>query len=492
MGNSSSEFILPRVFIRAVLRLFSDMYINEPATFTDYYELTMAQGYFLSGKAEQKASFDYFYRSNPYRGGYVVFAGLKNLLETLENFSFTDGELEYLKSQGFDESFLEYLKGFNFNGHIFSVPEGEIIFPNTPILRAEGSLIESQIIETILLNILNFQSLIATKAARIRYAAGPDATLLDFGLRRSHSLAGIHASRAAIIGGFDGTSNVYSARKFGLNTGGTMAHSWVQSFDSELESFRAYAEHFPDSAILLVDTYNTLSTGLPNAITVARELREKGHELEAIRLDSGDLAYLAKKSRKMLDDAGFENVKIAASNQLDERVISSLINQGAPIDMYGVGTRLVTGNPDAAMDGVYKLSSVGNKPNLKVSENIEKITLPGIKTVKRYLNPNGAWHGDAIGMVNGDPFSMIYHPTFPAKKTDIKEMESNELLKQVMKSGKITEEQPELTEIAEYCTRRLSKLSPEFKRFDNPHIYKVGITTDLMNLRDKLLHEYKN
>jgi len=467
------------------------MYINEPATFTDYYELTMAQGYYLSGKAEQKASFDYFYRSNPYKGGYVVFAGLENLLETLENYTFTPSELDYLRSQNFDDSFLGYLKEFKFRGDIYSVPEGEIIFPKTPVLRVEGSLIETQIVESILLNILNFQSLIATKAARIRHAAGPDATLLDFGLRRSHSLAGIHASRAAVIGGFNGSSNVHSARKFGLNAGGTMAHSWVQAFDSELESFRAYADHFPNSTILLVDTYNTLTSGVPNAITVAQELREKGHELEAIRLDSGDLAYLAKKSRKMLDDAGFKNVKIAASNQLDERVISSLLNQGAPIDIFGVGTRLVTGNPDAAMDGVYKLSSVGDKPNLKVSENIEKITLPGIKTVKRFLNTDGSWHGDAIGMVNGDSFSKIFHPTFPAKHTELTEMESNELLMQMMKAGSIIVEQPGLDKIAEYCRKRLSKLSPEFKRFDNPHIYKVGITTDLMNLRDKLLHDYK-
>ena len=467
------------------------MYINEPATFTDYYELTMAQGYYLSGKASQPAAFDYFFRKNPFKGGYLIFAGLNSLVETLENFSFSDDELSYLDKEGFDKDFLNMLKNFRFSGTIHSVKEGEIVFPGTPVVRVEGNLLEAQIVETLLLNVLNFQSLVATKAARMRLAAGKDATLLDFGLRRSHGLGGIHATRAAMIGGFDGTSNVYSARRFGLTAGGTMAHSWVQSFDSELEAFRAYAQHFPTSTILLVDTYNTLKTGMPNAITVAKELEKEGNRLQAVRLDSGDLAYLAKKSRKMLDDAGLDYVKIAASNQLDERVIQSLRNQKAPIDIFGVGTRLVTGDPDAALDGVYKLASVNGKPKLKVSENIEKITLPGIKELRRYYNPNGSWHGDAIGLKEDDSFQKIHHPTFPVKDTVLGNLNGSSIHHKVLEKGKRVSELRSIKEAADYCSTQLDKLQDEFKRFDNPHIYKVGITPALLELRDKLLLEHK-
>lgn len=467
------------------------MYIDRPTSFTDYYELTMAQGYFLEGSADQNASFDYFFRKNPFKGGYVIFAGLNELISTLEDFSFRDSELQYLKDEGFKPDFLDYLSDFKFRGTIHSAREGEVVFPNVPILRVEGRLIETQILETLTLNILNFQSLIATKAARMRTAAGDNPSLLDFGLRRSQGLGGVHATRAAIIGGFNGTSNVYSSQKYNIPAGGTMAHSWVQSFNDELESFRAYARHFPDTTILLADTYNTLKSGVPNAITVAKELREKGHELQGIRLDSGDLAYLSKKSRSMLDKAGFPDVKIAASNQLDEHVIESLINQNAPIDIFGVGTRLVTGHDSPALDGVYKMSSVKNQPKIKVSENIEKITLPGRKDVYRFLNDDGTYYCDAIGLTGSDEIKMIHHPTFPAKETILESRPSYPLLQKVIENGNVQYSQDDIYEIAGYCKESLSKLSAEHKRFDNPHIYKVGVTPELLQLRDKLLDQHK-
>ncbi len=467
------------------------MYIDHPASFTDYYELTMAQGYYLAGVHDRTASFDYFFRKVPFDGGYVVFAGLKELIDTIKHLKFSPGELDYLVGEGFSDEFLEYLKNFRFRGNIWSAKEGEIVFPGEPVLRVEGNLLETQLIETLLLNILNFQSLIATKASRIKYAAGENSTVLDFGLRRAQGLAGIHATRAAMIGGFDGTSNVYSAQRFGIPAGGTMAHSWIQTFDDELSAFRTYCEHYPNSAHLLVDTYDTLGSGIPNAIIVGKELREKGYELKGIRLDSGDLAYFSRQARNMLDDAGFSNVKIAASNQLDERVIASLKTQEAPIDIYGVGTRLVTGDETPALDGVYKLSSVNNEPTLKISENIEKITLPGKKKIYRYLNEDHSFYGDAILLENEKHLERMHHPTFPAKKSNLNGRKYEEILFKVIHNGNELSDMPEVDAIVAYKKNRFSKLHPEYKRFDNPHIYKVGISTRLMELRDNLLNTLK-
>ncbi len=468
------------------------MYINNPASYTDYYELTMAQGYFLAGKHEKRATFDYFFRKVPFDGGYVIFAGLKELIETIKHLVFSEEEIEYLRKEGFTEEFISYLRNFEFKGNIWSAREGEIIFPNEPVLRVEGNLLETQLIETLLLNILNFQSLIATKASRIKYAAGENSTVLDFGLRRSQGLGGIHATRAAMIGGFDGTSNVYSAQRFSIPAGGTMAHSWIQSFEDEITAFRTYCEHYPNSSHLLVDTYDTLGSGVPNAIKMATELRKKGYELKGIRLDSGDLAYFSRQARKMLDDAGFPDVKIAASNQLDERVIASLKNQGAPIDIFGVGTRLVTGDNSPALDGVYKLSSVDKKPTMKISENIEKITLPGMKKIYRYLNDDGTFYGDAILMEEETRPERMHHPTFPAKKSRLNGMDFEELLIPVIDNGNVIFEMPEVKRIVKYKNERFSKLHSEYKRFDNPHIYKIGISTRLMETRDHLLTELKN
>ncbi len=463
------------------------MILNRPASYTDYYEFTMAQGYFLSGRHLEQCTFDYFFRKLPFKGGYVVFAGLADFLEELKDFTFHEDELAFLKSYGFKNDFLEYLKQFRFSGNIFAAKEGEVIFPNEPILRVEGTLIEAQIIETLLLNILNFESLIATKASRVRYVAG-DRTVLDFGLRRSQGFGGVQATKAAIIGGLDGTSNVYSGMKYDLAVSGTMAHSWIQSFGDELSAFRAYAASYPDSSVFLVDTYDTLKSGIPNTITVAKELAEQGHQLKAIRLDSGDLAYLSKKARAQLDAADLQYVKIAASNQLDEHLIKSLLDQNAPIDIFGVGTKLITAYDNPALDGVYKLSSINQRPTIKLSENVEKVTLPGAKKIIRYYNADGSFQADGIALIDEEELDSMLHPFFPTKTTDLNNLISKELLQLVVRKGEIIIEIPTAKESALYAKEQLKKLNPEHKRFDNPHVYKVGISTNLKALRDSLIN----
>lgn len=465
--------------------------LKRPAIYTDYYELTMAQGYFLSGRQDERACFDYFFRDIPFEGGYVVFAGISDLLEILESFRFHEDELQYLAEQGFRTEFLNYLRDFEFSADIHAAQEGEIVFPREPVVRVEGTIIETQILETLLLNILNFESLIATKAARMKYAAG-DHKVLDFGLRRAQGYGGIQASKAAIIGGVEATSNVYSSFVHNIPASGTMAHSWIQSFDNELTAFRKYAEYYPDECILLVDTYDTLGSGVPNAIKVAKELEEKGHQMKGIRLDSGDLAYFSRKARKQLDEAGLEYVKIAVSNQLDERLIKSLLSQNAPIDLFGVGTRLVTGHESPALDGVYKLAAVHGEPKLKLSENIEKITLPGRKKVYRYFDNDGNFYGDGIMLDEESNPETIYHPYYPAKHSTVKNFAAEPLLHPVLENGNQLHELPSPTDSAAYAQQRLQKLNPEHKRFDNPHIYKVGISKKLMDLRDQLTQRLKD
>ena len=464
------------------------MLLQKPALYTDFYELTMAQGYFLSGRHKHTANFDYFFRKLPFKGGYVVFAGLADLLEIIKQFRFHEDELKYLKEQGFKDEFLNYLKDFRFRGDLHSVKEGEIVFANEPVLRVEGNILEAQILETAILNTLNFESLIATKASRLKLAAG-DKSVLDFGLRRSQGLGGLQAAKAAVIGGLEGSSNVLAGKMYDITVSGTMAHSWVQSFDSELEAFRTYAKHYPEASILLVDTYDTLKSGLPNAIKVAKELEENGHKLIAIRLDSGDLAYMAQESRKMLDQAGLEDVKIAVSNQLDERVIKSLLDQNAPIDLFGVGTKLVTAYDDPALDGVYKLSAVNGKPTLKISENIEKITLPDVKKVVRYYNKDGSFNSDGVLLENEDITATLYHPHENHKSTEVAALKSELLLNKVVDGGEITIPPSSPKQSAEYARKRLSKLNQEHKRFDNPHVYKVGVSKQLRALKDKLVQK---
>ena len=455
--------------------------------FTDFYELTMAQGYLLSGKEDIRVTFDYFYRKNPYGGGYTLFVGLEDILELILNFRFEKEDLNYLSKAGFDKRFLEYLTDFRFSGDIWSCKEGEVVFPNEPILRVEGNIIEAQLIETILLNFLNFETLIATKATRIRQIAGGK-TITDFGLRRAQGLGGIHASRAAIIGGFDSTSNVYSAFSFGLHSSGTQAHSWVQCFENELEAFRSFARIYPDDCVLLVDTYDTLNVGMPNAIRVGKEMEAEGNRLKGIRLDSGDLAYLSKKARQMLDDAGLKYVKILASNQLDEYLIKSLKTQGACIDVYGVGTKLITGKDDAALDGVFKLSESDGKPRMKTTDSYEKMTLPGRKKIFRILNGDDMFYADAIALVEEMDVGLIQHPYISRKHMDVSHMKKEELLYKVLDSGKRITVSRKPGEIARYVLERLNQLPEEHKRFENPHAYKVGISEKLLVLRDKIVN----
>ncbi len=460
-------------------------------TYTDQYELVMGQAFFLAGRKNQQAIFDYFYRKMPFNGGYTIFAGLHDLLTILENLRFDEKDLDFLRQQGFHPDYLAYLKTFRFNGTIYSVLEGDLVFPTSPVLRVEGSLIETQIIETLLLNILNFQSLIATKASRIRLAA-KGATLIDFGLRRAQGLGGYHAGRAAVIGGFDSTSNARAARDYNLQASGTMAHSYVQCHECELEAFRNFASARPNNCVLLVDTYDTLKSGVPNAITVAKEMDQKGQRMKGIRLDSGDLAYLAKRSRAMLDEAGLSYIKIAASNQLDEYVIRSLIAQDAPIDVFGVGTNLVIGHPDAALDGVYKLAQADGRSVIKLSENVTKMTLPQKKQVWRILNhQNQFWGADAVGLVDEKKIPVIHHPFVPHQSLNIDLYDSEPLLQLVMEKGRIVYDPPSLSRTAQYCRERLDRLPTEFKRFENPHGYKVGISSKLKELRDGLISHYK-
>lgn len=460
-------------------------------TYTDQYQLTMALTYFKKGKAKNRAIFDYFFRKLPFNGGYAIFAGLDNLLDILENLKFDEKDILFLEKKGFPDEFLDYLKDFRFQGDIYSFREGDLVFPAKPVLQVEGTMLEAQIIETLLLNVLNFQTLIATKANRMRMVAG-DGKLVDFGLRRAHGPAGYYASRAAIIGGYDATSNVRSGRDFDIPISGTMAHSFVQSYDEEIEAFRDFAEVRADDCVLLVDTYDTLKSGIPNAIKVGKEMEGRGEKLKGIRLDSGDLAYLAKESRKRFDEAGLDYVKIAASNELDEHVIKSLREQEAPIDVFGVGTSLVIGKPDSALDGVYKLAFAHGKPRIKLSESIGKITLPHKKQVYRLKNDNEEWIGaDVVCLEDETGFQHMHDPFDPNKSMEIEDCQREPLLQQVMKNGKRTIEKASLETISEFRKQRFRLLPDEHKRFENPHIYKIGLSDGLKAERDELIKAYR-
>lgn len=460
--------------------------------YTDLYQLSMGQAYFLEGRQNIQVSFDYFFRKNPFQGGYVIFAGLYDVLSALQDFHFTDEDLAFLAEQQFDAKYLEYLKGFKFTGTINSSKEGDVVFPNRPVLRIDGNLLEVQLAETLLLNILNFESLIATKASRMRSVAG-QRILSEFGLRRAQGPGSVLATRAAMVGGFNSTSNVYAAQRYGLKVEGTMAHSYIVSHESELEAFRSFAKARPDHSVFLVDTYDTLRSGVPNAIKVAKEMAENGDQLIGIRLDSGDLAYLSKHARRMLDEAGLQDVIIIVSNQLDEYLIKSLIDQKAPIDVFGVGTSLITGQPDAALDGVFKLAVSDGKPRIKLSESLAKITLPGKKQVYRIIDENGNFYGaDAVLLEDESRISVMHHP-FEVEKSMLTGAFSQEpLLEKVMEKGRIAIDEQPLSKISSYSQGRLAKLPEEYKRFQFPHIYKVGISTKLKELRDGLRNEYKD
>ncbi len=462
------------------------------ATYTDLYQLTMAQVYFQE-QNNQTAVFDYFFRKLPFKNGYAIFAGLESFISALENFNFTKQDINYLKDQGFDQSFLDYLINFQFTGDIFSVKEGDIVFPTRPILQVKAPLIEAQIIETFLLNTLNFQTLVATKASRMRQVA-PQQTLIDFGMRRAQAIGAHFASRAAFIGGFDATSNVKAANEFNIPVSGTMAHAFVQSYNNELDAFKAYAKAHPENCILLIDTYNTLKSGLPNAIKVAQQLKTQGHKLKGIRIDSGDLAYLSQQCRKQLDAEGLSDVKIAVSNQLDEHVIKSLQEQNAPIDVFGVGTNLVIGHPDAALDGVYKLAFANKKPRIKLSENISKSTLPHQKQVYRLRNANNELIGaDLIAEAKETPnFTQMFHPFDLTKTMPLDQLKFEALLQPVMLNGKLQQAPTPLVDIKRFAEQQLAELPAEYKRFTNPHLYKVGLSTALLKAREKLRTTYKS
>ena len=466
---------------------------------TDFYQLTMAQGYCEKGKTE-KAVFDLFYRDNPSGNGYAIFAGLEQIIEFVENLEFKEDDIEYLRSQGFKERFLDYLKDFQFTGDIYSVPEGSVVFPKEPLLKVEAPILQAQLLETPLLNFINHQALIATKAARINEAA-QGKNVLEFGLRRAHGPdAGIYGARAAVIGGCSGTSNVLTGKKFGVKVSGTHAHSWVMSFESELEAFRTYAENFPNSAILLVDTYDTLKSGVPNAIKVFKEMKEKGidSDLFGIRLDSGDLAYLSKAARKMLNQAGLEDAVIVASNNLDEDIITSLNLQGAQIDLYGVGTKLITSYDCPAFGAVYKMSEYNEQPKIKLSDNIEKMTDPGNKKLIRiYDKKQSEIRADLIALeeekISADKDLVLFDARDTWKTTTLKKgnYELREMMEPIFKNGKLVYDSPSVAEIKEYAEKEKESLGAEYKRLTNPHIMKVDLSDELYELKQKLIQENK-
>jgi len=471
---------------------------------TDLYELTMIQGYYFY-KRNLEVVFDMFFRKNPFNGGYSVFAGLEPLIKTVLNLRFTEDEINYLKKLNlFKSDFLKFIKNFKFSGDIYSVEEGEIIFPNEPIIKIKANMIEAQLIESILLNIINFQILIATKSARITESA-KGKTILEFGLRRAQGIDGaLSATRASFIGGADATSNVLAAKIFNIPPKGTMAHSWVMAFKNETEAFEKYTKLYPYNTILLVDTYNTLEKGIPAAIKSLKKLKRKGIKNFGIRLDSGDLEYLSKQARKMLDSAGLKEAKIVVSNELDEYIIEELINKNSPIDFFGVGTNLVTAKGEPSLTGVYKLVAMkkNNKyvPIIKVSNTIEKISNPGVKNILRLYDEN-YMIGDLIFLeeetniiekkIKNNLPLFFYHPEYEYKYLKISNYKTHKiLLKNIVKNGKLNYVFPSLKEIQQKTKNNLKKLHPSYKRLLNPHIYKVSITKKLMDLKKTLIKKY--
>ncbi len=469
---------------------------------TDLYELTMMQGYYRNKDRNRIVIFDAFYRNNPCQGGYAICAGLEQVIKYIKELHFEEEDIQYLRSTGiFYEDFLEYLKNFRFSGDIYAIEEGRVIFPREPIVKVVAPIMEAQLVETALLNIINHQSLIATKAARVCYAARGDG-IMEFGLRRAQGPdAGIYGARAAVIGGCIGTSNVLTGQLFNVPVKGTHAHSWIMSFPDEYSAFKAYADIYPDACILLVDTYDTLKSGIPNAIRVFKEMRESGIKLKGygIRLDSGDLAYLSKKARVMLDEAGFEDAIISASNDLDEYLIESLKLQGCRITSWGVGTNLITSKDNPAFGGVYKLAAVMGEdgkfiPKIKLSENSEKVTNPGNKKIYRvYDKGTKKIRADLICLeeetVREDEELLLFDPNEPWKKTRLPagDFELKEILVPVFKKGECVYESPSTMEIRDFCTREKDTLWDETRRFENPHKVYVDLSKKLYDLKMELL-----
>ena len=468
---------------------------------TDLYQLTMMNGYLRNGKQEDVAVFDLFFRRNNIIT-YSVAAGLEQAVDYIRSIRFSEEDIAYLRSLGlFDEEFLEYLRTFRFTGDLYAVPEGTVVFPEEPIITVRAPILEAQFVETALLNIVNHQTLIASKSAKVAYAAKGD-TVMEFGLRRAQGPdAGVYGARASVIGGCRSTSNVLAGKLFDIPVAGTHAHSWVMNFPSEYEAFRAYAKLFPDACLLLVDTYDTLRSGVPNAIRVFDELRASGHEPKGIRLDSGDLAYLSKRARKMLDDAGYPNAIICASGDLDEYLINSLKNQGAKIDLWGVGTKLITSADMPALGGVYKLSALypaggGMIPKIKLSDNSDKITNPAFKDVYRiYDKKSGKAEADLI-VVRGEKIDeskplTIFHPKETWKRTTFTDYRVRPLTEQVLRGGELVRPLPSLADICAYAEREKESFWDEYKRPDNPHVYKVDLSQQLFDIKNKLISEIR-
>ena len=462
----------------------------------------MSNGYFKNGFYKQNVYFDVFFRKVPDNGGFAIVAGLEQVIDYIKNLHFDDSDIEYLRSKGiFDVDFLSYLKNFKFSGDIYAVPEGTPVFPNEPIMTVKAPAIEAQLIETFVLLTLNHQTLIATKANRIVRAAQGRA-VIEFGSRRAQGASGaIDGARAAYIGGCVGTACTLTDKLYGVPAGGTMAHSWIQMFDSEYDAFKTYCELYPDNPTLLVDTYNTLKSGVPNAIKVFKEvLLPQGKTECSIRLDSGDISYLSKKARKMLDEAGLQNCRITASNSLDEYLIRDLMMQGAEVDTFGVGERLITSSSSPVFGGVYKLVAVENEggeivPKIKVSENTTKITNPHFKKVYRYFdNESGKALADELcvydEVVDGSKPHTIFDSNATWKTKTLTDFTAKELLVPIFKNGECVYESPSIQEIAKYCREQIDLLWDEVKRFENPHTYYVDLSKKLYEIKNILLNVY--
>ena len=470
------------------------------ALFTDFYSLTMAQGFWKKGM-NGRAVFEVFFRSQPFGGGFSIFAGLETLLEKLRKLAFSPEDIDYLSSlNGFDSAFLDYLKGFKFRGSIWAMEEGTVVFPNEPLIRVDGGLIECQIIEGMLLNIINFQSLIATKTARVWLASGKT-SIIEFGLRRAQGPDGaLSASRAAYIGGAGGTSNVLAGKEFGIPVLGTMAHSWVMAFPDEEESFRAYAELYPDKSVFLIDTYDTLKSGIVNAIKVGKELAARGKNF-GVRLDSGDIHYLSVEVRKMLDAAGLKEATITVSNDLDEYIIKTLTDECTPVNTWGVGTSMVTGGHEAAFTGVYKLAAIdsgGGKlsARMKFSDNPEKTTNPGVKQVWRITDKDNMFIADVLSLEDSDEPDIIEKGktyTFWHPQADYRHFNhtldgnAKPLLERRYYGEKPPFNKTSLNEIRAHVRRGLESLDQSYRRILNPHIYKISVTERLRDLKLELI-----
>lgn len=468
---------------------------------TDFYEITMANGYFLNGKGDTTVQFDMFFRNIPDNGGFAIMAGVEQLVEYLENLSFSDEDIEYLRGRGFCEEFLDYLKNFEFKCDIYSVPEGTPIFPREPIVTVKGPAIQAQFIETMVLLAINHQSLIATKTNRIVRAA-QGRPIMEFGSRRAQGFDGaVYGARAAYIAGCAGTACTIVDREFGVPALGTMAHSWVQLFDSELDAFCAYAKAYPHDCTLLVDTYNVLKSGIPNAIEAfKREVLPCGFRPKGIRIDSGDITYLSKKARVMLDEAGFEDVKIVASNSLDEYIIRDMLLQGAKVDSFGVGERLITASSAPVFGGVYKLCAVEKDgemvPKIKLSENTAKVTIPGAKKLWRlYDNESGKALADVITLedetIDDSRDYEIFDPDYTWKRKNVYNFSARQLLQPLFINGKRVYEYQDIDDIKSYCLSQVDTLWDEVKRFENPHTYYVDLSQRLWDTKHELINKYR-